>query len=244
MSYFKNFPIVYYTLDDRKTINLIQDILRRIKVDIAVIDNASLFDEYDIKEGETLEAVSDRFYKDPNMYWVIALCNDIFDPRFDSVLDYNAFEKYIRGKYPSNIYLTANVSNSFIINEVITGSSSGATAKVYSNVLLSSNLQYIKLSGAFEAGEEIIGYLSGTHANIVSSNPHVVDTRFNTHHYELSNSITVTQTVYNASSDSGKKEVTNYDYEVTNQENKRRLRILKPEYAALIVTEFDKKITL
>lgn len=244
MSYFKNFPIVYYTLDDRKTINLIQDILRRIKIDISVVDNASLFDEYDIKEGETLESVADRFYKDPNMYWVIALCNDIFDPRFDAVLDYNALEKYVRGKYPSNIFLTANVSNSFIINEVITGSSSGATAKVYSNVLLSSNLQYIKLSGAFEAGEDIVGYLSEANATIVSSNPHVVDSRFDTHHYELSNNIVVTQTVYNSSSDSGKREVTNYDYEVDLQESKRRLRILKPEYASLIVSEFDKKIAL
>ena len=244
MSYFKNFPIVYYTLDDRKTINLIQDILRRITIDVGVIDNASLFDEYDIKEGETLESVSDRFYKDPNMYWVIALCNDIFDPRFESVLDYNAFEKYIKGKYPSNVYLTANVANSFYLNEVITGSESGATAKVYSNVLLSSNLQYIKLSGAFEAGEDVVGYLSGANATIVSSNPHVVDSRFDTHHYELSNSVIVTQATYNSSSDSGKKVVTNYDYENTLQENKRRLRILKPEYASLIVSEFDKKITV
>ena len=242
MSYFKNFPVIYYTLDDRKSTNLIQDILRRIVVDKSLIDNASLFDEYDMKEGETLESVADRFYKNPNMYWVVALCNDIYDARFDVVQDYNAFEKFIRTKYPSNVYLQENRANAFYLNEVITGLDSGATAKVYSNTKAAATLQYIKLQGAFEGGEEIKGYISNTKANIVVTNPHVYDTRSDVHHYELSNSIIVTQAVYTASSDLKKKEVTNYDYEVTLQENKRRLRILKPEYASYLVTEFDKKI--
>jgi hypothetical protein len=242
MSYFTNFPIVYYTLDDRKSVNLIQDILRRIVIDQKVLENTLIFDEYDMVEGETLEMVADKFYKDPNMYWVIALTNDILDPRFDTILGYNEFEKFIKSKYPSNVFLTANVANSFYLNEVITGQTSGATAKVYSNITLSSNLQYINLNGAFEAGEDIQGYLSKANATITSNNPHVVDSRFNTHHYENGNGIIVTYATYASSTVATKKEVTNYDYEVNLQSEKRRLKILKPEYASIIVTEFDKKI--
>ncbi len=240
--YFINFPKTYYSLDDRASVNIITDILRRIVIDEKVLNNTVLFDEYDVKEGEDLEIISDRFYNDPSLYWLIALCNDIFDPRFDLPLGYNEFEKYIKGKYSSNLYLTTSVANAFYLNEVITGSESGATAKVSANTYAASTLQYIKLEGAFEASETITGYLSNSIATVTSSNPHYYDTRYNVKQYELGNNIVVTQTTYNASSDTKKREVTNYLYEQELNESKRRIKILKPQYVSLIVEEFNRLV--
>jgi hypothetical protein len=108
--YFERFPTTYYTLDDQKSVQTVRNIFLRIVINDSIKNNFSLFDEYDIVEGETPEIVADRFYRNPQYHWLILHMNDILDPRYDWPLTTNNLVKYCEGKY-TNIYATHHYEN-------------------------------------------------------------------------------------------------------------------------------------
>lgn len=99
MSYFKNFPVINFSLDDGRTSFSIADIFRRVKATDKNTDTSLFYDKYDIKEAETPEVVADKFYNNPALHWVILLTNEIQDPRFDWPLDNKELVTYIQHKY-------------------------------------------------------------------------------------------------------------------------------------------------
>ena len=76
--YFDSFPIIQYGSTDG-TIKTATNLLRRVAIRSKVKTNASLFDTYDIKSGETPEIIADKFYDDPELHWVIMLVNNVTD---------------------------------------------------------------------------------------------------------------------------------------------------------------------
>ena len=81
--YFEKFPTTFYTLDDQKTVQIVRNIFLRLNINENIKNNLSLYDEYDVLDGETPEIVADKFYKNPQSHWLILHMNDILDPRFD-----------------------------------------------------------------------------------------------------------------------------------------------------------------
>jgi len=103
--YFEKFPTTFYTLDDQKTVQIVRNIFLRLNINENIKNNLSLYDEYDVLDGETPEIVADKFYKNPQYHWLILHMNDILDPRFDWPLSTNNLIKYCQSKY-TNIYAT------------------------------------------------------------------------------------------------------------------------------------------
>lgn len=97
--YFRNFPLLRYSLDNGRTNFIIQDVFTRIKADQRDIINSVAYDEYDIHDGETPEILADKLYNDSQLHWVILITNDILDPRWDWPLDSNTFYDYVVEKY-------------------------------------------------------------------------------------------------------------------------------------------------
>ena len=58
--YFKSFPYTYYSLDDTSTVQVVTNITTRVTLSEEVKNNLALFDEYDIKDGETPELIADK----------------------------------------------------------------------------------------------------------------------------------------------------------------------------------------
>ena len=81
--YFRSFPVTYYTNDDKSTVQILQNLLLRNVVDQEIKDNFSLFDEYDIKDGDTPEILAFNLYGDSNLHRLILHYNENLDPRFD-----------------------------------------------------------------------------------------------------------------------------------------------------------------
>lgn len=163
--YFDKFPYTVYSLDDRESVQLIKDIFRRITLDESIKNNSSLFDEYDVREGETPERIADKYYGDTTYHWVVLHVNDIIDPRYDWPLTTYQLEQYVISKYG-----LANVQA--------------------------------------------------------------------THHWEDSSGNWVNSNYPSATA------VSNFNYEEDINENKRRIKILKPKYLTALETEFDSKIKL
>ena len=57
--YFQNFPYTYYSLDNTNTVQIVTDITNRAVISDEVKNNLGLYDEYDIKDGETPELVAE-----------------------------------------------------------------------------------------------------------------------------------------------------------------------------------------
>lgn len=98
-NFFKDYPKVLYTLEG-KTSN-VTNITSRFKVVDAVLQNIKLYYPYTVKEGETPEMVSYRFYDTMDLHWIIMMFNSYLDPYFDWPMDDDVFLKYINVKYGS-----------------------------------------------------------------------------------------------------------------------------------------------
>lgn len=120
--YFGYFPLTLYSLDDGTTANLVTNILLRNVVNDSIKSNLSIFDEYDIIDGETPEVVSFKFYRTSKLHWLILHYNEIIDPRFDWPLSTNNLIKYCQNKY-TNINATHHYVNSdgYIVDSTAIG---------------------------------------------------------------------------------------------------------------------------
>jgi len=97
--YFNKFPKLLYDIKNDGNYNLVTDIFRRIKVRSKIKDNISLYDKYDVGEGESPETVAFKMYGDTNYFWVVCLMNNIVNRFYDWPLDEYVFQQYVADKY-------------------------------------------------------------------------------------------------------------------------------------------------
>ena len=98
--YFTQFPKTEYNLSglNGNTID-VTDIFRRVKIRDKLANNVTLFDKYDVIEGEKPEDVAYKAYGDADYFWVITLVNNIVNRFYDWPLDEYSFQQYVADKY-------------------------------------------------------------------------------------------------------------------------------------------------
>ena len=167
--YFERFPLIPYDSVGNGDFKYVTNLLKRIGVRAKVKTNISVFDTYDVKEGETPEMIADKLYDDPELHWVVLLMNDISDRYHQWPLNHNQFIAHINDKY--------------------------------------SDIDAV-------------------------------------HHYEIEQTSGDTTLKINIGTDntehSGATAITNYEYEVAQEDKKRKIRLLDPEYIEAFVVEYQK----
>jgi len=228
--YFKSFPYTYYSLDDASTVQVVTNITNRVTLSDEVKNNLSLYDEYDIKDGETPELVADKFYNNSELHWLVLHYNDIIDPRFDWPLVTNNLNRYVASKYADvnavhhyedvngnytngNVYLIS--SGAFVyfnINDAITNNTNIGIGYI-TEKNSTSNVKVTITTGGFKTGDQILQ----------SSN--------------TNNKANVTSTIVLSGIP-----ITNFTFEDETNESKRRIKLLKASYVDSIVNDFKKKL--
>ncbi len=99
MQYFKEFPKIIYDITGRGDFKLITDLLRRVKVRDGIKNNVSVFDKYNVPDGQTPEQTSELLYGTQDYWWVILLMNNIKDRYYDWPLSVRQFQTYMTSKY-------------------------------------------------------------------------------------------------------------------------------------------------
>ena len=99
MQYFKEFPKIIYDITGRGDFKLITDLLRRVKVRDGIKNNVSVFDKYNVPDGQTPEQTSELLYGTQDYWWVILLMNNIKDRYYDWPLSTRQFQNYMTSKY-------------------------------------------------------------------------------------------------------------------------------------------------
>ena len=100
--YFDNFPTIPYDSELTGQFKDVKNLLRRVGVRAKVKSNASLFDTYDVKNGETPESIAFKLYGDAELHWVVMLLNDITDRYHDWPMSEAQFLQFVNEKY-SNV---------------------------------------------------------------------------------------------------------------------------------------------
>lgn len=109
--YFSKFPKIFYDFEINGKVQLkpVTDITANVRFRTAILENILLFDEYDIKEGETPEIIASRVYGDPQLHWVIMLCNQ----RFNYVEDFPKTQRNLR-EYVEQTYQDPNATHHYV----------------------------------------------------------------------------------------------------------------------------------
>ena len=127
--YFKGFPQFLYDFNygDRVKTSIVKDITRNIRFRKEILQNVTLFDEYDIIDGETPEIIAERVYGNSEYHWIIMLANERFDYRNDFPLAYVELSRYVTDKYgvgnEDDVHHYID-SNGFIVNSDEPGATS------------------------------------------------------------------------------------------------------------------------
>tara|TARA_B100000900_G_scaffold269040_1_gene229701 strand:- start:1182 stop:1715 length:534 start_codon:yes stop_codon:yes gene_type:complete len=97
--YFKNFEKGFYDLNGDGNLKLVTDLMTRVKVREKIIDEASLYDKYDVPSGERPEDTAFKHFGSSHYHWVILLSNNITDAFYDWPMSEQDFENFINDKY-------------------------------------------------------------------------------------------------------------------------------------------------
>lgn len=103
--YFKRFPRIYYefVINDKKVKKVVKDITINVRIQKEILNNFTLYDEYDLRDTDTPEIISYKLYDTAVYHWVVMLCNLKFDWRNDFPLPVYEFEEYLKDKYQTDI---------------------------------------------------------------------------------------------------------------------------------------------
>ena len=99
MQYFNEFPEIDYNITGQKgKTKKVTDIWRRVKVRSKIADNVSLYDQYDVPEGDSPETIAFKVYGSTDYFWVICLLNNVVNRYHDWPLDEFNFQQFVKDK--------------------------------------------------------------------------------------------------------------------------------------------------
>ena len=134
MAYFNYFPEIAYDIRGKKDnvrIDFVTNILVRARKKIE-ITNASLFEQYFIRDGDRADTIAHKIYDDSTLHWLIMYANYMTNPYYDWPLNYFDLQKYVADKYKNSGGVTGTHhyenSNGDIVDEPGTLIAPGTTA--------------------------------------------------------------------------------------------------------------------
>lgn len=101
--YFNNFPKIYYDFPVKEnqdnSLFILTDITNNVRIRKEVLENVTLYDEYDILDGETPEMIAEKIYGNAEYHWIIMLVNQRYDYLRDFPMSVNELYEYVDDTY-------------------------------------------------------------------------------------------------------------------------------------------------
>jgi len=244
--YFKKLPDILYpfNIDGKNQFLLLKDISVNVRFVREVLSNISLYDEYDIIDGETPEIISEKFYGTPEYHWIIMLSNERYDYLTDFPIPYKYFNEYVANKYgEANVYAVHHYENS-------DGYTVESTDPVYL-VEQATNRLYrpgATVDHGLTDNNPIVFY-SVTNASPLQINTTYYVVNSTRTSFELSTSVggatidITTDGTVTSNLSTVRTAVTNYEYEERLNESKRRIKIIDKKIINQVINEFNKALS-
>ena len=211
--FFNYFPKTVYTANTKVGgLDTVTNIIARFGFEKRLKENSSAFYKYSVQDSDTPEIIAHKYYENSERHWIVLMFNDIIDPQYDWPLRYENFINYVDKKYSANGAANTTVQTGL------------AWAMNINNV--HSYYKIIKRTSADGTViQEKLQINANTYANVAASSSTIT----------LQSGNIITQAVT-------KEKKTYYEYEQEENESKREIILLKPEFISQIEKEFKKII--
>lgn len=112
-----------YKINNKTEYKIVKDISQNVRLRKEILSNVTLYDEYDIRDGETPEIIAEKVYGSALYHWVVMLCNQRYNYVDDFPLSQYELEKHINDKYGANVYGIHHYVNSqgYIVDSSVSG---------------------------------------------------------------------------------------------------------------------------
>ena len=97
--YFRKLEKGFYDLKGDGNPKVVTDLMTRVKVREKIIDEASLYDNYDVPSGERPEDTAFKHFGSAQYHWVILMTNNITDAFYEWPMSEQNFEAFLKDKY-------------------------------------------------------------------------------------------------------------------------------------------------
>jgi exonuclease VII small subunit len=243
MQYFTSLNKLLYKFGNEETTVAFQDISTYIDIIDQIKDAATFYWHYDINEGYRPDQLSLALYGTPLYYWTFFLMNDKL--RLQGwPLSNEELDRVIKREYPHRVVTTRNdLSGIFKTGQTVTGSSSGATGRIAHRHLDLGQIMLDDATGTFRDGEQLQSTAVTLTEDIVQSITIVSsEEEYNAaHHYEDVNGKIVDIDPY-VGPGAQLTEITNYQRYFNENEDLKRIKIIKPDIMSSIITNYKKAL--
>jgi hypothetical protein len=213
--YFNYFPKTLYSADNRTSgLDTVTNLISRFTFEPSLKTNSAAFYKYDIQEGDTPEIIATKYYDNPERHWIVLAFNEIYDPQWDWPLQYKTFIDYVDKKYSAPEY--ADTANTAVTG--LSWAMNVNNVEGYFKVVTRTNFDNISIIEKLQVD-------ANTWATIGET----------TQSYTLQDGSSITEKVT-------KEKRTYYDFENEENEKKRNIKLLKPEFVETVEKEFKKVI--
>ena len=211
--FFNYFPKTIYTANTKVGgLDTVTNIIARFGFEKKLKENSSAFYKYSVQDSDTPEIIAHKYYENSERHWIVLMFNDIIDPQYDWPLKYENFINYVDKKYSANGAANTTVQTGL------------AWAMNINNV--HSYYKIIKRTSADGTViQEKLQVDANTYANVGATSSSIT----------LQSGNIITQSV-------SKEKKTYYEYEQEENEAKREIILLKPEFISQVEKEFKKVI--
>lgn len=211
--YFNYFPKTLYSANNATSgLDTITNIIARFGFESTLKENSSAFYKYSIQDTDTPEIIAEKYYDNAERHWIVLMFNDIVDPQFDWPMQPRVFINYVDAKY------AANGAAAIPATTGLSWAKNVNNVRAYYKVITRTNIDGQSLV-------EKIQVDANTYANVAAT----------TASFTLQDGTTITETVT-------KEKQSYYDYEYELNEDKREIKLVKPDFVPQIEKEFKKII--
>lgn len=229
--FFKNFPEITYKLNDGRIV-FIKDFFRKSTIQESGIDSLIDYTMYECQEGDRPDVVASKIYGNSDLHWTFFLVNEItnYEQWFK---DNEVFENYMTEKYEGQYLISSastdivSSSSKFSLGEKIT-SNNGSVGHVIEVDPLFNRIGVV--GDKFNTSDVVTGAKSTKSFQVSSA----VERRDGIKYYKNSDGIK------KYTSESGYEPVTFYTEELNSNEDKRLIKVIRPEFINRVVNEFER----
>ena len=219
--FFDLFPRTLYKQSGRRydSYDTVTNVLFRVAMVKETISNFAAYYTYTVTDSDTPENLADKVYGDPGAHWIILYANDIYNPYKDWPMDNRSFRKYLIGKYGS---VEAAQLGYHHYEMVIKRENDGKVTETRFEIdrtMESFDPNNVVPYDRWDALE--YSYLP---VNFAETSRTTTDTKVAGR--------TIIQTVE-------RDAISNYDWEVQQNEARRNIKIIKKNYYQTILNELD-----
>ena len=246
MNFFKFFPQTSYTFGNQSTNDTFRNISIYADTIDQVKDNLTMYENYNVLDGERPDIVSQKLYDSPEFHWTFYFLNDHVKERGWPLTQKQLFSLASK-RFPNRVLrLNIDISTILKVGQILSGTINGATAKIVHRDTDNLQLTLSEISQGFNTTQ---GYqvtnADGTITTIAPNNLiSLVDEVNAIHHYENASGEVIDLVDSNGAFVEGANhiKITNLEHYIRANDELKKIRVFRPGSIIQIADAFKRAV--